>query len=123
MTKGRHIIQRVAGIYRGHSKSSLNKDLIWTIATSPDLTLDLAGQTKMVLNVIEENLRVLESDKTHILSAQVYIADMAKKSEMDAVWCEWIGEDPAHWPQRACLGVALEGKVLVEVTVTAARNC
>ncbi|HFQ4854238.1 TPA: RidA family protein, partial [Vibrio vulnificus] len=35
---------------------------------------------------------------------------------------EWLGENPEHWPQRACLGVTLEGDVLIEVTVTAVRR-
>ena len=40
---------------------------------------------------------------------------------MDVVWCEWFGENPQDWPQRACLGVDLEGDVLIEITVTAVR--
>ncbi len=47
---------------------------------------------------------------------------MDDKSKMDAVWKAWIGEDPKHWPQRACLGVVLEGNVLIEVTVAAVRS-
>lgn len=47
---------------------------------------------------------------------------MPDKPKMDKVWCEWLGENPEHWPQRACLGVALEGDVLIEVTVTAVRR-
>ena len=62
------------------------------------------------------------SDKTKILSAQVYIANMQDKPKMDEVWKEWIGKDPNNWPQRACLGVDLEGNVLIEVTVTAVRK-
>jgi len=41
---------------------------------------------------------------------------------MDDIWQQWLGEDPQHWPQRACLGVALEGDTLIEVSVTAIRN-
>ena len=46
---------------------------------------------------------------------------MKFKSSMDAVWCEWFSESPDNWPQRACLGVDLEGDVLIEITVTAVR--
>jgi hypothetical protein len=38
------------------------------------------------------------------------------------VWKDWLGDNPENWPQRACLGVELEGDVLIEVTVTAVRN-
>ncbi len=47
---------------------------------------------------------------------------MDNKSVMDEVWRDWIGSDPEYWPQRACLGVDLEGKCLIEVTVTAVRQ-
>jgi enamine deaminase RidA (YjgF/YER057c/UK114 family) len=33
-----------------------------------------------------------------------------------------LGANPDHWPQRACLGVNLEGDVLIEITVTAVRK-
>ena len=31
---------------------------------------------------------------------------------MDKVWTNWLDSNPEHWPQRACLGVDLEGDVL-----------
>jgi len=116
------MIERKAGIYQGRSKSSGYKDLVWTVATSADTSVGIQQQTKLTLDTIQENLLELGSDKSRILSAQVYIANMADKPLMDAVWKEWIGPDPKHWPQRACLGVDLEGDVLIEVTVTAARE-
>ncbi|WP_045588473.1 RidA family protein [Vibrio parahaemolyticus] len=116
------MIERKRGIYQGRNKSSAYKDLVWTVATSSDTTLDLVGQTKLTLEMIERNLEELGSNKTQIVSAQVFIANMLDKPKMDNVWCEWLGENPEHWPQRACLGVTLEGDVLIEVTVTAVRR-
>jgi len=115
------VIERKRGNYNGRNKSSAYRDLVWTVATSSDTTLDISGQTKLALEIIQGNLIELGSDKTRIVSAQVYIADMNSKSAMDIVWCEWFGENPQDWPQRACLGVALEGNVLIEITVTAVR--
>jgi hypothetical protein len=40
---------------------------------------------------------------------------------MDVVWVEWIGFDKSHWPQRACVGAALEGKTLVEIVLLATK--
>ncbi|HCG8475161.1 RidA family protein [Vibrio parahaemolyticus] len=116
------MIERKRGIYQGRNKSSAYKDLVWTVATSSDTTLDIVGQTKLTLEMIERNLEELGSNKTRIVSAQVFIANMLDKPKMDNVWCEWLGENPEHWPQRACLGVSLEGDVLIEVTVTAVRR-
>ncbi len=115
------MIERKRGIYEGRNKSSAYKDLVWTVATSSDTSLDIQGQTKLTLETIQYNLVELGSDKTRIVSAQVYISDMNSKPLMDEVWCEWFGNNPQNWPQRACLGVDLEGDVLIEVTVTAVR--
>jgi enamine deaminase RidA (YjgF/YER057c/UK114 family) len=116
------VIERKRGIYNGRNKSTAYKDLVWTVATSYDTDLDIEGQTKEALNIIQNNLLELGSDKSKIVSAQVYISDIKSKSLMDAAWCEWFGSNPELWPQRACLGVNLEGKVLVEITVTAVRE-
>jgi len=115
------MIERKPGVYQGRNKSSAYKDLVWSVATSADTTLDIQGQTQLTLATIAQNLVELGSDKYSIVSAQVYIADMQAKPLMDKVWCEFFGDNPQHWPQRACLGVNLEGDVLIEITVTAVR--
>ena len=115
------MIERIRGAYIGRNKSAGYKDLVWTVATASDENLDLAGQTSQTLSVIESNLAELGSDKTRIVSAQVYIANINDKPVMDKVWNEWIGSNPENWPQRACLGVDLGGHWLIEVTVTAVR--
>ncbi|PKH85976.1 RidA family protein [Colwellia sp. Bg11-28] len=116
------MIERKSGIYSGRNKSSAYKDLVWTVATSSDTSVEFEQQTLLTLDTIQANLIELGSDKTRIVSAQVYIANMAEKPVMDAVWQKWLGDNPQHWPQRACLGVSLEGDVLIEVTVTAVRG-
>ena len=113
------MIKRVRGLYEGRNKSSAFKDLVWTVATSSDTTLNIQGQTKATLETIESNLKALNSNKRSIVSAQVFMANIDDKNQMDSIWKEWIGNNPDNWPQRACLGVSLEGAVLVEVTVVA----
>jgi enamine deaminase RidA (YjgF/YER057c/UK114 family) len=116
------MIERKHGIYDGRNKSSAYKDLVWTVATSSNTSVGIEQQTKLTLDTIQANLIELGADKTSIVSAQVYIANMADKQLMDAVWKSWFGPNRDHWPQRACLGVNLEGDVLIEVTVTAVRK-
>ncbi|MBU2972029.1 RidA family protein [Pseudoalteromonas sp. C2R02] len=116
------MIERKPGIYAGRSKSSAYNDLVWTVATSSDTSVGIEQQTRLTLATIQQNLLELGSDKTQIVSAQVYIANMAEKLKMDTQWKIWVGDNPDHWPQRACLGVNLEGDVLIEVTVTAVRK-
>jgi enamine deaminase RidA (YjgF/YER057c/UK114 family) len=43
---------------------------------------------------------------------------MGRKPEMNRAWDEWV--DNANPPQRACIGVTLEDKDLVEILVIAA---
>jgi len=118
---GLRMIERIRGTSRGRNTSTAYKDLVWTVATALDESLDLVGQTSQTLSMIESNLTELGSDRSRMVSAQVYLANIADKYAMDEVWNEWIGSDPENWPQRACLGVDLEGQYLIEVTVTATR--
>ena len=111
-------IERWQGGATGRSRASAWRDLVFTVATAPGDTV--ADQTRATLARISENLAEAGSDRTRLLSATVYLADIASKAEMDAVWCEWIG-DAANWPQRACVQAALATGTLVEITVIAAR--
>lgn len=106
----------------GRSQSSAYKDLVWTVSTASNEKLDLVGQTKQALATLDKNLSELGSDKTKIISANVFVANIDDKPSIDKIWNEWIGSNPAQWPQRACLGVDLGGNWLIEITVCAARN-
>ena len=51
-----------------------------------DKTLSMAGQTEQILKKIEKVLKKAGSDKSKILSAVIYLADMDLKDEMNEVW-------------------------------------
>ena len=111
-------IERWHGDARGRSRASAWRDLVFAVATAPGDSV--AEQTRATLARISATLAEAGSDHTRLLSATVYLTDIANKAEMDAEWCEWIG-DAAHWPQRACVQAALAPGTLVEITVVAAR--
>jgi enamine deaminase RidA (YjgF/YER057c/UK114 family) len=111
-------IQRFPGSAQGRSRAVAFGNLVFTVATAAGSS-SIQEQTRQVLARMEQNLRDAGSDKTRLLSATVYLADIRHKAEMDAVWNEWIG--PEHWPQRACVQAGLSPGVLVEITVIAAR--
>ncbi|MCP4136406.1 MAG: RidA family protein [bacterium] len=115
------MMTRKRGQYKGRNKSSAYKDLIWTVATTTDTNKSFSDQTEEALNIIEQNLIELDSNKQKILSAQIYLANIDDKPIMDDIWKKWIGNNSKHWPQRACLGVNLEGDILIEITVTAVK--
>jgi enamine deaminase RidA (YjgF/YER057c/UK114 family) len=74
------------------------------------------------VTLLERSLLDAGSDKTRIVSAQIFLADMAAKAAMDGVWNAWIGSDPDHWPQRACVGAPLADGCLVEIILIAASR-
>ena len=117
------MIDRSGGVYPpGRSTSAGYKDLVWVVATARDENLGLAAQTLQTLESIDKSLAEWGSDKTKIVSAQVYLSDIDNKPVMDKVWMNWIGNNPVHWPHRACVGAGLGGNWLIEVTVTAIRE-
>ena len=59
------MIERIRGTQApGRSQSTCYKDLVWTVAAATDESLDLTGQTLQTLNILEDNLVELGSDKT-----------------------------------------------------------
>lgn len=113
------MIQRLAGKVPSRSRAVMHDGLIYTVATSAQKSPSLYEQTRQALAAIDKTLAEAGSSKSRILRATVYITDMSKKSEMNRAWDEWV--DMANPPQRACIGVALEGDDLVEILVIAAQ--
>ena len=113
-------IQRFPGNAPGRSRAVGFDNLVFAVATAAGSSTSVQEQTRQVLARIERNLLDAGSDKTRLLSATVYLADIVGKAEMDDVWNEWIG--PENWPQRACVQAGLAPGVLVEITVVAARH-
>ncbi len=113
------MIQRLAGKIPTRSRAVAHDGLVYTVATVAQKSPSLYEQTRQALAAIDKNLADAGSNKSRILRATVYITDMSKKSDMNRAWDEWV--DMANPPQRACIGVALEGDDLVEILVIAAQ--
>ena len=77
------------------------------------------GQTEQILKKIDGLLATAGSSKSKLLSATVYLANMATYDEMNAAWDAWV--DPANTPARATVEARLAApKYLVEIAVIAA---
>jgi len=77
------------------------------------------AQTEQVLRQIDELLASTGSSKSKLLSATIYLADMATFDEMNAVWDAWV--DPKNTPARATVQARLASpKYLVEISTVAA---
>jgi enamine deaminase RidA (YjgF/YER057c/UK114 family) len=84
-----------------------------------DTTEDIGGQTREVLGHVDRLLAEAGSDKSCILSCQIFIADMAHFAGMNEVWDEWVA--PGHTPPRATVESKLANPAcLVEIVITAA---
>ena len=81
----------------------------------------VTDQTKEILARIERLLAEAGSDKTKILSATIYLADIATFEEMNAVWDAWVAS--GHAPGRAAVEAKLAAPVYtVEIACIAARS-
>ena len=77
-------------------------------------------QTKEILATIDKYLAQAGSDKSKLLSATIYITDMAKFAEMNAVWDAWVS--PGNTPARATVEAKLAAPDYnVEIMVVAGR--
>ncbi len=79
----------------------------------------VAEQTRAVLAEIDRLLALAGTDKTRLITAQIWLSDMAGFAEMNAVWDAWVapGATPARWTGEAKLATP---DYRVEIVVTAA---
>jgi enamine deaminase RidA (YjgF/YER057c/UK114 family) len=86
-----------------------------------DLSAGMKEQTEDVLRQIDALLAKCGSHKSRILSATVYVSDMARKPQMDEAWMAWV--DRRNPPARATVEAQLGSPdTLVEIMCTAAKN-
>ena len=84
-----------------------------------DTTQDISGQTAQVLGMVERLLTEAGTDTSHILMAQIYLADIADIDAMNVVWDDWV--PPGDAPPRATVQARLARPELkIEIVVTAA---
>lgn len=84
-----------------------------------DVSQDIKGQTRQILAEIDRLLALGASDKTKILRAEIFLADIADFAAMNEVWDCWVA--PGFTPARA----TVEAKLAcpdwkIEIVVTAA---
>lgn len=88
--------------------------------TADDRSLDIAGQTRQTLEKIEDYLAKAGTDKSRLLTAQIWIKDLDRDfAAMNEVWNAWTAPDAA--PTRATAQCDMGAPdILVEIIVTAA---
>jgi enamine deaminase RidA (YjgF/YER057c/UK114 family) len=77
-------------------------------------------QTHDILRQIDGFLAKAGTDKSKLLSANIWITDMAEFAEMNAVWDAWVA--PGNTPARATVQAKLASpEYKVEIMVVAAK--
>lgn len=86
-----------------------------------DLTRDVKGQTAEVLAEIDRLLALCGTDKSRVVSATIWLADIRHREAMNEAWTPWVG-GAANAPVRACVEAKLvDPRMLVEIQVMAVK--
>jgi enamine deaminase RidA (YjgF/YER057c/UK114 family) len=91
------------------------------ITADPAKLGDIKDQTKQTLDRIDRLLDKAGTSKSKLLSAQVWLTDMAHFADHNSVWNAWV--DAKNPPVRMCVQSPQLWRpgLLVEIMVTAAR--
>ena len=113
-------IKRI-GIGKRMSEAAVCNGIVWVAGQVGTPGDSVADQTRTCLAEVDRILAAAGTDKTRILSAQIWLADIGSFAEMNAVWDEWVpqGNTPARATGEAKLATP---EYLVEVIVTAAQR-
>lgn len=88
--------------------------------TADDLSKDVKGQTEEVLAKIDAALEANGTDKTRLLTAQIWVKHITDRGAMNEIWTAWLPAGGA--PCRACVEANMaDPRHLVEIMVTACK--
>ena len=101
------------------SEASIHNGIVYLAGQVPeDASLDIEGQTREVLSAIDALLAQAGSDKTRILRAQIFLADIGDFAGMNRAWDAWVV--PGNAPARATVEAKLANPAWkIEIVVTA----
>ncbi|MCC7059042.1 MAG: RidA family protein [Burkholderiaceae bacterium] len=104
------------------SEATIHNGVVYLAGqVAQDPSLDVGAQTRQVLAAIDRLLAEAGSDRSRILQAQVFLADISDFAAMNAVWDAWV--PPGQTPARATVEARLAApEYRVEIKVIAARH-
>jgi enamine deaminase RidA (YjgF/YER057c/UK114 family) len=103
------------------SQAVVHGDLVYTAGQVAQNAAgqSVAAQTTAILAEIDSLLATAGTDKSGLISATIWLVDMATFAEMNTVWDAWVME--GHTPARACVESRLAAPgYAVEIAVIAA---
>ncbi len=91
---------------------------LWAVATSPDKSLDIAGQTLGALDVLDGYLKDAGLDRTRIVKAEIVVTDHDNQPAFDRAWASWMPD--GQGPVRSFVQSVMPEGDLIEIIITAA---
>jgi enamine deaminase RidA (YjgF/YER057c/UK114 family) len=120
MNINRHLIMDSSNFKPIISRAVVHNDLVYLCGITADPIGDITAQTRQVLERIDALLEQAGTNKSKLLTAQVWLSDMRFFRQHNLAWNEWV--DPKDPPARACVQAELfDPGLLVEIMVTAAK--
>lgn len=101
------------------SRAVVAAGMVWLAGqVADDKRLDAAGQTRQALAKVDELLAQAGSDRSRVVTAQIWLSCMQDFDAMNSVWDAWVV--PGHTPTRCCGQVALaDPSFKVEIVISA----
>jgi enamine deaminase RidA (YjgF/YER057c/UK114 family) len=87
---------------------AVHNGLAYFVATPDkpyDPSLSAGEQMKQALELVDERLKIVDSDKRDVLMVQVWLSDIRYFQEVNRVWDAWV--DQENLPVRCCCAVDL----------------
>lgn len=105
-----------------YSEAAIYNGVVYLAGMVPECAAaDIRSQTVDVLAQVERRLAEAGSDKTRILRAQIFLADITEIGAMNEIWDAWVS--PGSAPPRATVQAALsDPHYRIEIVVTAAQS-
>jgi enamine deaminase RidA (YjgF/YER057c/UK114 family) len=108
-------------VHKRLSEMAIYNKTVYLAGQVASETIDsgIGEQTSEVLSHIDRLLAEAGTDKSRILSCQIFLTDIALIDQMNQIWDGWV--PPDNSPPRATVEAQLANpKWLIEVVVTAA---
>lgn len=102
------------------SRAVIHNGIVYLAGQVPDdRSGDVADQTRQVLAKVDDLLQQAGTDKTRVLSAQIWLKTMDDFAAMNKVWDAWVVQ--GQTPTRCCGKVELnDPQCRVEIVMVAA---
>jgi len=101
------------------SRAVVHNGLVYTAGQVPDdMSQDVTVQTQQILAKIDDLLKLAGTDKSRVLTAQIWLRTIDDLAAMNAVWDAWVVEGKT--PTRCCGKVEMNNpNCRVEILVVA----